>query len=61
MHSHAAPPPSTAALRGPIGGPTEGPSGAARMRHPHPVQRHVAPQTAPPNAPVAPPACVTPP
>ena len=39
---HASLTPSSA-LRGPIGSSTESPSGAARMRFPHPAQRFVAP------------------
>eukprot|EP00959_Pyramimonas_sp_CCMP1952_P339091 7101363-Pyramimonas_sp.AAC.1 len=50
----------TAALLGPIGSSTESPSGAVRMRLPHPVQRFVAPWGTPPKGPVAQFACVSP-
>eukprot|EP00959_Pyramimonas_sp_CCMP1952_P159590 3338177-Pyramimonas_sp.AAC.1 len=38
-----------AGIRGPIGSSIEGPSGAVRMRLPHPGQRFVAPYGAPPR------------
>eukprot|EP00959_Pyramimonas_sp_CCMP1952_P378958 7938069-Pyramimonas_sp.AAC.1 len=57
--SHAVPPPR-AALRGLIGSPTEGLSGAVRLRFHHPGQRLVAPSGAPPKAQVAALACGSP-
>eukprot|EP00959_Pyramimonas_sp_CCMP1952_P398778 8355870-Pyramimonas_sp.AAC.1 len=53
------PPPNTAP-RGHIGSPTEEPSGGVRARLPHSIQRSVALSGAPPKAPVAVCACVSP-
>eukprot|EP00959_Pyramimonas_sp_CCMP1952_P418813 8773465-Pyramimonas_sp.AAC.1 len=59
LRSHAVPPPR-AALRGPVGSSTEGPSGCTRMRLRFSGQRFVASSGAPPKVPVAALACGSP-